>query len=597
MGKPYLAGNSSFEIQAQLRKLYKQIRNIVSSSSPVTDLAELSTIPDTIIKDGSEKYVNTVADNFVLDKNSTETVDGKSIVATNSGTGRWVRKLTPDSKWSRQAVWYINADNGNDENDGSNGNQLATFAEFRRRVEPNGVKVAMTVNIETNLLATDPVGVKSYGETVTIVGTTRTNQYSGTVSLFTARTGTTGILVRDDNWTVADHIGDFIRFTDGAAADHGAWILADEGANDARVSNIATDSLSWPSSAVPAPGDNFEVQTYSVVTFETLLSYNGTLQFVNLTNSNSNAWVFASSVLDTHIAGCNNLYMVPLDAALFTYNCCGNITAYGGRFTIYTGAYGLISLFENSSGITQNSYVTIDISLAPWVSEAVFCENVSYLGFFEDVDMFGDFGNYGVYLGKHSKIVFENSVNWGGDITGTTYQGRMYDGSSIYTEIFTHTVTGWTQGVLMYPDQIIVPINDGPIIIPGSNTKVGTGDNFGTSGPMRAGIAGPISVGTNFALPDFSESATDDMPQLVVGNSIARNLNGYLAVAPGGTDTVVVDVLVNGVQQLTMTFTGAEQTAGDPTNYAIVNPDDRISFEVTKTGALASGLSIGLEVG
>jgi hypothetical protein len=57
---------------------------------PKANPAALTSVNDTLVADGVLAYVISLRAMFKLNKSSTETVNGFSVIATNSGTGRWV---------------------------------------------------------------------------------------------------------------------------------------------------------------------------------------------------------------------------------------------------------------------------------------------------------------------------------------------------------------------------------------------------------------------------------------------------------------------------------------------------------------------------
>jgi len=593
-----LLSNSKYNVQQAINRVLEFVSKLplffVESSA---NIAELSAIDDTQIVDGSKSFVLTIRDSFTIDKtDTTSVIDGITVAPTLSGVGRWIRDLKPATSWGHQENWYVNAITGNDENSGGAGEQLKTFAEFRRRVEPNAVYVDMNIQIETDLPATDPVGIATTGsyKSVTITGT-RTDVYTGTVSAWTGRTGTNGDLVRDAGWTVSDHIKRFIRFTSGAANGRGAWILQDMGGNDARISIVAQDSfVFFPSSINPAPGDTFVVQTYPQVSIDEGLSYTGgLLVLINL--SFGDTYFYTLQQNGTFIAGCSHFGISAYAWTIFNNCCCEYSASEYSHMRVLYGVSGCVYGFGSScllrnvvldQGIFWPGYVAL------WSTE-----NSHFLIETSHQYIFGDCGASAIRIETNSSVEIVDGYGIRGDITGTTYLASMCPGCALGTNVFTHPVVGATN-IRVYPDLIIVPINSGPITIPGTLTRIGTGTEFGVSGPMRAGIKGAINAGTMYALPDYTESASDDLPQVVVSNSVARNLRARLGTAPGGADTVVVTVLVNGAPTaLSITFTGAAVTGSDTTDNVIVSPGDTVSFEVVKSGALAANLSLSLEVG
>ena len=87
-------------------------------------------------QNGTLAWVLSVRDAFEYQSDSALSDDGITIVTPVSNIGRWVRLKLPNEKWARRdSAWHLNADNGDDENDGATeGTALKTHAEFARRV-------------------------------------------------------------------------------------------------------------------------------------------------------------------------------------------------------------------------------------------------------------------------------------------------------------------------------------------------------------------------------------------------------------------------------------------------------------------------------
>jgi hypothetical protein len=122
-----------------LKRMLADGRLIVLSSSlevgqNVVNIAALTAINVDGEADFAERRVLSLHQSFQLDKNSSETVNGISVVATNSGVGRWVRVLSHSPKWTNQVAWAVDSVAGNDENVGDLANPLKTMAEFTRRI-------------------------------------------------------------------------------------------------------------------------------------------------------------------------------------------------------------------------------------------------------------------------------------------------------------------------------------------------------------------------------------------------------------------------------------------------------------------------------
>jgi hypothetical protein len=132
------------------------------------------------------------------------------------------------------------------------------------------------------------------------------------------------------------------------------------------------------------------------------------------------------------------------------------------------------------------------------------------------------------------------------------------------------------------------------------------GSEAGNSRKIAAGVKGPLSAGsTVYALEDLTANATE-VPAIVLDRTFARKLRLHLAASPGAGEDVTVTVHVNGVAtSITATLdgdsaTGEDTDVADTTNYVVVAPGDRVSFEVVSTnngGFAARDLSIALECG
>lgn len=554
----------------------------------VANIAALGDVDDTRIPDGSGKFVRTVLDTFHLDKDSTAVVDGITVVATQSGTGRWIRDVQPNAHWNQQPTWYINATLGNDENAGNatGAGALATFAEWKRRVEQNGVDVAMTINIETDLPASDPVGVVGGGEFLTIVGTLNT-VYSGEVAAFTRDTATNVIgTVQDLTWTVADHLQKRIKFTSGAANGMFAWICQDLTGGSARLSRILSSAFA---SANPGVGDTFEVQVATSVYFGTT-RYNGALFLTNLDQTN-----YATSTTTMSASGivaklCRIAISDRGTVPSSIQNCLTGFLRFTGN--TYGGVHRTIHIIGQESTFnyepTLDSNISGPSSVRLQVSSGAVVVSSSGLWLF---------GTETINLLRGSILAMSGSSALRGIITATRVFESMGTGACFETsDVSIHTISEKTIAVDGVGD---IELNAGPYQDPHTGARIGiaVGGGSGAQGPISVGVKGALTAGTRFALQDLTEAAAAaDMPIVSANRCFIRNLRAHLGTAPGGADTVVVTVFVNGVATtITCTISAANTDASDLTHAAIVAPGDLISFQVVKSGAAAANLSVSLE--
>jgi hypothetical protein len=113
------------------------------------------------------------------------------------------------------------------------------------------------------------------------------------------------------------------------------------------------------------------------------------------------------------------------------------------------------------------------------------------------------------------------------------------------------------------------------------------------------GIQGAVTPNvTRFALANWTESATDDLPFVSQSAGVLKNLRVRLGTAPGGADTVTVNVMKNGLATgITTTITAGGTTNTDLVNIASVAAGDTISFQsVSSATSGAANLSCSVEV-
>ncbi len=121
----------------------------------VLTIAALSLLDTSVFENGASVWVNTKKAPYRLDKFSTGTADGNFLVATLSGTGRWVRQFIPVPEWQALAVngtgLFINFQTGNDEGNGTSAEPLLSVREFCARLWGG---VFTTVSPRVNIVGT-----------------------------------------------------------------------------------------------------------------------------------------------------------------------------------------------------------------------------------------------------------------------------------------------------------------------------------------------------------------------------------------------------------------------------------------------------------
>lgn len=250
-----------------MKNILKAALSLLGCSKPcgVANLAGLSSQNDLSLDNGCFLYVNTVRSIFILDRTSTQPVDGITVVATLSGVGRWLRLPIAHPSWLSQATWFIDPAAGDDENVGSTAAAaLKTHAELTRRWSTDfstvvGIDSAVikpikliTVTLLGSLPASDPINLKvSLGPNTLLayVGTP-TPVRVGTFTAVTVKNRTT-----NTPWEVADadpmtsfsaaDVGKRVRITGGDVNNVGqfAWVAKDMGAGVMRMSSFSKPTM------------------------------------------------------------------------------------------------------------------------------------------------------------------------------------------------------------------------------------------------------------------------------------------------------------------------------------------------------------------
>lgn len=118
-------------------------------------------------KEGNLIFIESNKSFYYLDKESTlPSINLNTIYTLNSNNGeepgRWIRIDTPNEEWSSKQFWYIDSDNGDDNNYGSSNSMIKTWNEFYKRT--NGIlKNDVTINLFSNTNIW-PIYDKIYGQ-------------------------------------------------------------------------------------------------------------------------------------------------------------------------------------------------------------------------------------------------------------------------------------------------------------------------------------------------------------------------------------------------------------------------------------------------
>lgn len=305
----YNANTNQFEGSAS-GAAYEAFGGLGGGGTTVSDFAALSALDDTTFDQGVNVAVASVRDVFELDKASTLTVDGVTILATSSGSGRWVRRELPSLEWAARATWHINAATGDDENDGGTaGTALATHAELVRRIGRLEIRQFTTVNIDADLTEDIQANWNTIREAAFSVGSVA---YVGPITVIRTGTFTAGTqpwvdapaASRQDGQVVDTGLGggsweigpgQRLVATSGAAADAYTWVARNLSPDTARVGRWFQPNT-FAAVAGPSPGDTYEVQQLVTINGSVNVGQNASVGLgdINLENTSP----FSEAALD-----------------------------------------------------------------------------------------------------------------------------------------------------------------------------------------------------------------------------------------------------------------------------------------------------------
>lgn len=91
-------------------------------------------------------YVRSARASFRLDRDSSATPDGITVVAALNG-GRWLRELAGDSRWEEQVTWYYDAAGGSLDGAGTADDPISSIAELARRLSGSTALTEVTLRV------------------------------------------------------------------------------------------------------------------------------------------------------------------------------------------------------------------------------------------------------------------------------------------------------------------------------------------------------------------------------------------------------------------------------------------------------------------
>jgi len=361
----------------------------LSSTLQVNTVADLSLLNDASLLDGTRIYVSKQKCFFSKDNSSIAALEDRSVVATKSGVGKWVRNLPSPYTWSSQLRWYISYTNGSDDNDGYTSlTPLKTLNEFTKRmafIAPQPASTFYEVTLQDSLVPAadkfiwypqiiqnvNAVAGANSRPIINFYGT-QTTRRSGTFSA-TSQTSSTAQATATDNGGVswASDIDKLVVMTSGANAGYTAWVGKDKTAGVAEVSSW----VSW--TAFPSASSTVAASAPAIGTYEVkdLTSW-----ACEMNISNSYPAGLAISFYDINFTS-------PTAAGLTIYANVNRAFIRRCSFTPTTGAPSLIGAFSllsslispgNGSAATPQTMTTTTPNLAFFVGTGSLLRNITF---------------------------------------------------------------------------------------------------------------------------------------------------------------------------------------------------------------------------
>lgn len=320
--REFLESNGITVGNGELLDLMTEMSDIQSHAQPpVQNVAELLTVDSSDLLDGTEIYVKTLKDWFVLDKSSTLTTEGLNIENALGG-GQWIRKLKPSQFWARQSNFYLDPLNGDDENTGLTAQlALATVAEFKRRVlsrvhETNSARYEITCHVLNDV--DEDIAIECNWTTSFAISQLVT--FDGYLGAVTAATGTISAVTAanpatNQEYTItapltwSSYIGKICVIASGPRMGTRFIVLKDLGSNQVQISMPGTE-FDFASSSVQV-GDSFQI--LELPQFGNVLTVSGTggivLKFLQLGRDSGTDFNVNNNYLVTDACSCDDIYL------------------------------------------------------------------------------------------------------------------------------------------------------------------------------------------------------------------------------------------------------------------------------------------------
>jgi hypothetical protein len=245
------------------------------SAIVVPDIAGLAVHPPTPYPAGALAWIETLRALFVLDRSATEAPVSGQLVVADDGAGLW-RRLdvygSAVSPWAAQTEWYIDANNGDVENDGAAaGRALPCWMELEARLRHQILTATTTVHLASDLDEAIRASWSLRGGYFLLDGCSGiTVEGTDTLSVVTAKSAVTNEWLLVQAAGIADwtpYIGRRLRITAGARENCVMWVLAaDPDALGAHVARVTLAYNPWTfGTANPQAADPIAIERLPVI--------------------------------------------------------------------------------------------------------------------------------------------------------------------------------------------------------------------------------------------------------------------------------------------------------------------------------------------
>lgn len=393
-----------------------------------------STLNDQALPSGALVWVASRKRYFVLDKTSVATITSGEVVATKSGTGRYLSiDATTSFEWSLAATWFVDPGNSSglasDDNSGATALlPLLSGEELQRRLGQLGRTLRgnpilpVTVNVMSSTANLSFSGVKGQ---INVVGT-RTAVFTGTLTAQTAinRNAGTPQLIQAagmvGSWTANGAVGNRIRLTSGATLGT-AFIMVDDGGGNNQAETTPFIDVNG-NNFTPAGNENFVVETMTIVSDVVTDGVGVTELVVNITDSQITN-ISKSFAGEIKPLGCKVTAFVNGWTPLIMTGCWfGSTVSCFNAQTLFVSACGCTGDLRTGSGFGLSALSTIVVNQDTFMLEAqIFCTTV-------ETNRIGP-----VFFKNTLKILIDTSLSASAQTQGGAYEqtGVIYGSTTL----------------------------------------------------------------------------------------------------------------------------------------------------------------------